>query len=214
MWSDVLSNEIEKEYFHTLALRVKASSHLCPPRSLIFRALELVEFNSIKVVILGQDPYHGDGQANGLAFSVNDNSRLPPSLKNIFREIETDVGVKNCVGDLSHWANQGVFLLNSILTVDMNKPASHANFGWETFTDKIISEISLHLSGIVFLLWGAYAASKSHIIDNTKHLVLCSSHPSPLSAHLGFFGCGHFSKTNDYLISHGKLPIDWRTKIC
>lgn len=210
-WEDLLSEEIKKSYFLELATTIKQKSDVCPSKHDMFRALELVSFDSINVVIIGQDPYHGEGQANGLAFSVNHDQTIPPSLRNIFKEIETDVSVINKCGDLTCWAKQGVLLLNSILTVTRDAPGSHANLGWEKFTNKIISDISLHLTNVVFLLWGAYARSKNSLIDSNKHLILECSHPSPLSAHTGFFGCKHFSKTNQFLNSKGKPSIDWRT---
>lgn len=210
-WEELLTEEIQKHYFVQLVSVVKQKHPFCPSREDMFRAFELVKFKNIKVVILGQDPYHGENQANGLAFSVNRDQSLPPSLRNIFTEIKTDLCIHNTCGDLTSWAKQGVFLLNSILTVTEGHPASHANLGWEKFTNKIISDISSHHSDVVFLLWGAYAKSKIDLIDLNKHLVLMSSHPSPLSAHTGFFGCKHFSLTNQYLMSKGKLPIDWRT---
>ena len=212
-WEDLLSDEIKKPYFLNLAATIKQHSDICPNKKDMFRALEMVNFDSIKVVIIGQDPYHGEGQANGLAFSVNKDQPLPPSLRNIFKEIESDLSIKNVSGDLTAWAKQGILLLNSILTVIKDKPGSHVNLGWEIFTDKIITEISTHLDGVVFILWGAYARSKAALIDSNKHLMLQSPHPSPLSAHTGFFGCKHFSMTNDFLISKGKPVIDWRT-IC
>jgi uracil-DNA glycosylase len=211
IWETLLSEEIQKDYFVSLATAVKASRPFYPKVSDMFRALELVDFDNIRVVILGQDPYHGDGQANGLAFSVNADQKLPPSLRNIFQEIKSDVGISNARGDLTSWAKQGVLLLNSILTVTPDKPGSHANLGWEKFTDKIIVDVSTHRSNVVFMLWGAYAKSKEPLIDSPKHLVLTSTHPSPLSAHSGFFGCKHFSLANEYLNSKGKSTIDWRT---
>lgn len=212
-WEEVLSEEIGKPYFATLANTIKQKPNVCPSAQDMFRAFELLPFSKIKVVILGQDPYHGDNQADGLAFSVSKQpDKLPPSLRNIFVELQSDIGIDNKSGDLSSWASQGVFLLNTILTVSRDEPASHANIGWEVFTSKVISEISSRLNGVVFILWGAYAQSKEDLIDTTKHLVLKCPHPSPLSAHRGFFGCKHFSLANQYLLSSGKLPIDWRTK--
>lgn len=211
-WEEILSDELDKPYFRDLAASVKSSGPFFPPVQKMFAALEFVPFERVKVVILGQDPYHDDEQANGLAFSVNNGQSLPPSLRNIFTEIQTDLGVQNVCGDLTAWANRGVLLLNVILTVSPHKPASHANLGWEVFTSKIISEISARASNVVFLLWGNHAHSREDLIDTSKHLVLKSPHPSPLSAHKGFFGCKHFSKTNDYLSSNGKSTIDWRTQ--
>jgi len=210
-WEDLLSEEIKKPYFLELAAAIKQKSDVCPSKQDMFRALELVSFNDIRVVIIGQDPYHGEGQANGLAFSVNKDQTIPPSLRNIFKEIETDVSVINYCGDLTCWAKQGVLLLNSILTVTKDCPGSHANLGWEKFTNKIISDISMHLTDVVFLLWGSYARSKNSLIDSSKHLILECPHPSPLSAHTGFFGCKHFSMTNQFLNSKGKVTINWRT---
>jgi uracil-DNA glycosylase len=210
-WEDLLSEEIKKSYFLELAAAIKQKSDVCPSKQDMFRALELVKFDEITVVIIGQDPYHGEAQANGLAFSVNKDQSIPPSLRNIFKEIETDVSIKNNCGDLTHWAKQGVLLLNSILTVTKDHPGSHANLGWEKFTNKIILDISTHLNDVVFLLWGAYARSKNSLIDSNKHLILESPHPSPLSAHTGFLGGKHFSRTNEFLNSKGKAVIDWRT---
>lgn len=211
-WESILSEELDKPYFRELAQRVKSSGPFFPPVQKMFSALELVPFDRVKVVIVGQDPYHDDGQANGLAFSVSKEQALPPSLRNIFAEINTDIGVQNTSGDLTPWADRGVLLLNTILTVSPHNPGSHANLGWEVFTSKIISELSSRRSNLVFLLWGAHAQSREELIDTTKHLVLKSPHPSPLSAHKGFFGCKHFSKTNEYLTSNGKSTIDWRTQ--
>lgn len=210
-WETLLSEEITKDYFLKLASEIKQRSPVLPTRDLMFRAFELVRVDDIKVVILGQDPYHGEGQANGLAFSVNKEQKLPPSLRNIFKEIKDDLGVENQSGDLTSWATQGVLLMNCILTVQQDKPTSHINLGWEVFTDKIISDISAHREGVVFILWGAYAKSKETLIDSSKHLILTSPHPSPLSAHTGFFGNKHFSLTNVYLNQQGKNTIDWRT---
>lgn len=211
-WESILSEELDKPYFRELAQRVKSSGPFFPPVQKMFAALELVPFDRVKVVIVGQDPYHDVGQANGLAFSVSREQALPPSLRNIFTEIGTDLGVQNTSGDLTPWTEQGVLLLNTILTVSPHNPGSHANFGWEVFTSKIISELSSRSSNLVFLLWGAHAQSREELIDTSKHLVLKSPHPSPLSAHKGFFGCKHFSKTNEYLTSNGKSTIDWRTQ--
>lgn len=210
-WQQILQDEIVKDYFVELTNKVKATEHLCPPVNLMFRAFELTEFESIKVVILGQDPYHGEGQANGLAFSVNSECPVPPSLINIFFELDKDLNIKNINGDLTNWAKQGVLLLNSIMTVERDKPGSHTNLGWEKFTDKIISDISTRLSNVVFILWGKYAQSKESLIDVNKHLILKSSHPSPLSAYIDFFDSRPFSTVNNYLVSHSKTPIDWRT---
>jgi uracil-DNA glycosylase len=210
-WEQLLKDEIAKDYFVELTKKVKATNGLCPPVDLMFRAFELTPFDTIKVVILGQDPYHGDGQANGLAFSVNNNHPVPPSLINIFFELDQDLNIKNINGDLTPWATQGVLLLNSIMTVERDKPGSHVNLGWEKFTDKIISDVSTHLSNVVFILWGNYAQSKEPLIDTSKHLIIKSSHPSPLSAYINFFDSKPFSTANEYLKSHSKVPIDWRT---
>lgn len=210
-WESLLSDEVTKHYFLKLASEIKLRSPVLPSRDVMFRAFELVKFDDIRVVILGQDPYHGEGQANGLAFSVNKEQKLPPSLRNIFKEIKSDLGIENQSGDLTPWAKQGVLLMNSILTVQQDNPTAHINLGWEVFTDKIITDISTHRENVVFVLWGAYAKSKETLIDASKHLILTSPHPSPLSAHTGFFGNKHFSLTNQYLNQHGKNTIDWRT---
>ena len=190
---------------------LKNYNNIFPPKKQIFRALELTPFENIKVVILGQDPYHGEGEANGLAFSVNKGIKLPPSLRNIYKELESDLGVKPPIqGDLTSWAKQGVLLLNSVLTVEKDKPGSHRNIGWEEYTDTIIKEISDKKENIVFILWGKYAQSKKDLIDERKHLVISSPHPSPFSARKGFFGSKPFSTTNTYLKSKGKKEIDWR----
>lgn len=188
----------------------KIGSNVFPPYEEIFKALTLTPFEKIKVVILGQDPYHGEGEANGLAFSVNKGIKLPPSLRNIFKELKDDVGVDTPNhGDLSSWAKQGVLLLNSILTVEKDKPASHRNIGWEEYTDSIIKEISNKKEHTVFILWGNYAQSKEYLIDTNRHLVIKSTHPSPFSARKGFFGSKPFSRTNEYLSKHGIPIIDW-----
>lgn len=210
-WDDLLKDEVQKEYFIELSSKVKACQNVCPPIDLMLRCMELLEFDKIKVVILGQDPYHGEKQANGLAFSVDSSMPVPPSLINIFFELDYDLNIKNTNGDLTSWAKQGVLLLNSILTVERDKPGSHANIGWEKFTDKIISDVSTHLNQVVFILWGNHAQSKERLIDASKHLVLKSSHPSPLSAYISFFGSKPFSTTNNYLKLQGKEIIDWRT---
>lgn len=181
-----------------------------PPKDLIFRAFQMVPFNEYKVVILGQDPYHSPGQANGLAFSVNKGHKIPPSLLNIYKELHTDVGMEIPThGDLSSWAKQGVLLLNSVLTVEESTPGAHQNKGWEKFTDQVIISLNKELSGLVFLLWGNYAKTKKRFIDPQKHLVLEANHPSPLSAYRGFFNCKHFSKTNQYLLSKNNKAINW-----
>lgn len=206
-WEDVLKDEVEKPYFRELAKRVKnerKTRNVFPTKDDMFRALELTPFDSIKVVILGQDPYHGPGQAHGLAFSVPEGQAIPPSLQNIFKELSEDVGVSiPRSGDLSKWAKQGVLLLNSILTVAEDAPASHANLGWEQFTSAIISAISAHKENVFFVLWGKQAQSKKSLIDLTKHNILQAPHPSPLSAYRGFFGSKPFSTINK---AHN---IDW-----
>ena len=212
-WKALLSDEFQKSYFQQLTTFVKREykSQTIYPRGVdIFKAFDRCDFSEVKVVIIGQDPYHGPGQANGLCFSVCEGVRPPPSLMNIFKEIRNDLGKPiPSSGDLERWAQQGVLLLNATLTVKANAPGSHQNRGWEIFTDAVIKKISDEKEGIVFLLWGAYAQKKGEIIDRTKHLVLMSAHPSPFSADRGFFGCKHFSKTNAYLKSKGKEEIDW-----
>lgn len=181
-----------------------------PPENLVFNAFNSTDFNQVKVVIIGQDPYHGMGQAHGLCFSVPDGIALPPSLKNIYQELELEFGVKMPEsGNLQYWANQGVFLLNTLLTVEQGSPLSHAQIGWESFTKICIQLLSKHRNNVVFLLWGSHAQKLSQYIDNQKHLVLKTVHPSPLSAYRGFMGCNHFKMANDYLIKHNLLPIDW-----
>ncbi len=213
-WKEILSDEFEKEYFSSLVQFLhseKANGFtIYPPGSKIFNAFELTPFDKIKVVILGQDPYHNPGQAHGLSFSVPNGIIAPPSLKNIYKEIEEDLGVTlaNKNGNLEGWARQGVFLLNAVLTVRANSPASHKEKGWELFTDSVIKKISEQKKGVVFMLWGNFARSKSALIDHNKHLVLQAAHPSPL-ARGAFFGCRHFSQCNKYLVSQGVTPIDW-----
>jgi uracil-DNA glycosylase len=212
-WKSKLEPEFHKPYFGQLIQFVKQeyqSNTVYPPGKEIFRAFDCADFDQLKVVIIGQDPYHGPGQANGLCFSVREGVTVPPSLKNIFKEIQSDLGKpipQN--GELERWARQGVLLLNATLTVRASSPGSHQNKGWETFTDAVIRQISDQKNNIVFLLWGAYAQKKGEIIDRSKHLVLMSAHPSPFSADRGFFGCKHFSKTNEYLKSKGLKEIDW-----
>lgn len=213
-WKKVLSEEFDKDYFVKLTQFVKAeylTSTVYPPPKFIFRAFELTPFDSVKVVILGQDPYHGAGQANGLCFAVNQGVRLPPSVQNIYKEIETDLGHKSAYpnGDLEEWAKQGVLLLNSTLTVSEKSPGSHQNQGWEEFTDAVIKKLSDERDHLVFILWGAYAQKKGSVIDATKHLVIKSPHPSPFSAYSGFFGSQPFSKCNNYLSLFGEEPINW-----
>ena len=212
-WKSLLSEEFDKPYFRELTsfVRDEYKTQTIYPRGLdIFKAFDRCDFDNVKVVIIGQDPYHGPGQANGLCFSVCDGMRFPPSLLNIFKEIREDLGKPfPTSGDLERWAKQGVLLLNATLTVKANSPGSHQNKGWETFTDAVIKKISDEKEAIVFLLWGAYAQKKGEIIDRNKHLVLMSAHPSPFSADRGFFGCKHFSKANAYLKSKGRQEIDW-----
>jgi uracil-DNA glycosylase len=212
-WKSHLSDEFEKPYFKQLIDFVKAeyaTQTVFPPGREIFRAFDSCDLETVKVVIIGQDPYHGAGQANGLCFSVREGVRIPPSLVNIFKEIQSDLGKPiPTSGDLGRWAEQGVLLLNATLTVRGSAPGSHQNKGWETFTDAVIKVISGQRENVVFLLWGAYAQKKGEVIDRNKHLVLMSAHPSPFSADRGFFGCKHFSKTNTYLKSKGLKEIDW-----
>ncbi|MGN0201921.1 MAG: uracil-DNA glycosylase [Candidatus Cryptobacteroides sp.] len=213
-WKAALAAEFEKPYFAALAGRLhgeKAGGKVIyPPGGMIFKAFELTPVDKVKVVILGQDPYHGPGQAMGLSFSVPDNVPAPPSLKNIFKEIETDLGIRmSGRPNLENWARQGVLLLNSILTVRGGEAASHSGIGWQQFTDAVIRYISDNLDGVVFLLWGNYARSKKELIDTSRHHVLEAAHPSPL-ARGAFFGCRHFSRTNSILLSEGRTPIDWQ----
>jgi uracil-DNA glycosylase len=213
-WHKELKTELAKPYFSKLSAFVKQeylSHKIYPPATDVFRALNLCPFEKVKVVILGQDPYHGDGQANGLCFAVHESIKLPPSLKNIFKEIESDLGIKpEPNGDLTRWANQGVLLLNSTLTVRASSPGSHQWKGWEEFTDAVIQKLSAEKKNLVFILWGNYAKKKGAVIDKTKHLVLESQHPSPFSAYNGFFGCKHFSQTNKFLKEKGLGEVEWR----
>ena len=214
-WKTYIGEETKKDYYQALMLDVQASylvndPPIYPPAPLVFHALELCLPTDVKVVILGQDPYHGAEQAMGLAFSVLGGTPIPPSLKNIFKELEQDLGLPiPQSGNLSHWANQGVLLLNTTLTVAAGSAGSHQGKGWEQFTDHIITTIAQQQEHVVFLLWGKYAEAKANLIDTTKHLILTAPHPSPLSAHRGFFGCQHFSQTNSYLEHHGRKPIEW-----
>ena len=212
-WKDHLKGEFSQNYFKKLADFVKtekASHTIYPPGKQIFSAFERCSFDQVKVVIIGQDPYHGPGQANGLCFSVSDGIKPPPSLVNIFKEIKNDLGKEiPKSGNLERWAEQGVLLLNATLTVRANSPGSHQKKGWEEFTDAVIKIISQEKEHVVFMLWGAYAQKKGEIIDKEKHFVLQSAHPSPFSADRGFFGNKHFSKANEYLVKHGLKPIDW-----
>ncbi len=212
-WHKALAEQWEMPYFKTLTDFVRAqyaTTTVYPPASKIFAAFDACPFDKVKVVILGQDPYHGPGQANGLCFSVNPGVPYPPSLINIFKEVSSDTGAAApSDGDLSRWARQGVFMLNSVLTVEQGRAASHASRGWETLTDAAIATLSANREHLVFLLWGSYAINKGKLIDRSKHLVLTSVHPSPLSAHRGFFGNRHFSRANEYLQAHGITPIQW-----
>jgi uracil-DNA glycosylase len=216
-WKSILQPEFEKPYFKELASFVKKeyTSHTCyPPGNLIFSAFNKTPFNTVKVVLLGQDPYHGPNQANGLCFSVQDGIKHPPSLINIFKELETDLLIPYPKsGNLEPWAKQGVLLLNATLTVQAHQAGSHQKKGWEVFTDSVIKLLSEEKKDLVFLLWGGYAKQKGKLIDKNKHLVLTCGHPSPLSANRGYwFGCKHFSKTNQFLISKEKEPINWQLK--
>ena len=212
-WKAYLNDEFEKPYFAALTNFVKAeylTQTIFPPGKLIFNAFEKCPFDKVKVVILGQDPYHEPGQGHGLCFSVPDGISLPPSLQNIFKEIKNDLDIPiSKSGNLERWAEQGVFLLNATLTVRAHQAGSHQAKGWETFTDNVIKLLSTSGDHLVFLLWGAYAQRKGELINTRKHLVLSSVHPSPLSAHRGFFGNHQFSKTNEYLFAYGKEPINW-----
>lgn len=212
-WKSHLAAEWDKPYFSNLTEFVRreyAAGTVYPPGSKIFAAFDSCPFDDVKVVIIGQDPYHGVGQANGLSFSVNPGVAIPRSLINIFKEIHDDTGAPIPTnGDLSRWAQQGVLMLNATLTVRAGQAGSHQGHGWEEFTDEVIARLSAEREHLVFILWGSYAAKKGAQIDSTKHLILRSAHPSPLSASRGFFGNHHFTRTNDYLISHNKTPIKW-----
>lgn len=212
-WMDVISSELEKEYFLHLSNFIDQeyqTALVFPPKEQLFSAFSHCSFNDIKVVIIGQDPYHGFGQANGLCFSVSDSIKMPPSLVNIFKEIKSDIGKEIPIsGNLENWAKQGVLLLNTTLSVRESMPGSHQKKGWEQFTDKIIELISIKKNNIVFLLWGSFAHKKEILINAQKHCILKAAHPSPLSSHRGFGGCKHFSLTNDYLIKKGLQPINW-----
>ncbi len=213
-WWQVIRGEFEKEYFSELKgflVNEKSTYRIFPPGKKIFSAFNYTPFDQLKAVILGQDPYHGYGQANGLCFSVSPGIRQPPSLQNIFKELQRDLGYTiPQSGDLSPWAHQGVLLLNTVLTVREKQPGSHKNRGWENFTDAVIRTISDKKENTVFILWGKFAQSKKELIDASKHFILEAAHPSPYSADNGFFGCRHFSKTNELLSSVGKDPIDWQ----
>ncbi len=213
-WKQALVKEFTEPYFKSLTDFVRQeyqSDRVYPPPKFVFHAFALCPFDSVQVVILGQDPYHGPGQAHGLCFSVPEQVALPPSLKNIYKEIVSDLGTGTIPthGNLEPWARQGVLLLNATLTVRAHEPASHQGQGWETFTDKVIETLSRERDNLVFLLWGRYARAKKELIDGSKHLILEAAHPSPFSATDGFFGSRHFSQTNNYLKSHDKSPINW-----
>ncbi|MCU0394617.1 MAG: uracil-DNA glycosylase [Chitinophagaceae bacterium] len=214
-WKPRLEEEFAKPYFQQIVVHLKtekaAGKTIYPPGSLIFNAFRLTPFENVKVVILGQDPYHGPGQAMGLSFSVPRGVTPPPSLVNIFKELRQDIGLAIPPhGDLTHWATQGVLLLNAALTVRANEPNSHAHIGWHQFTDAVIRILSEQRQGLVFMLWGRFAQEKQSLIDGLRHQILRAAHPSPFSADKGFFGCRHFSKANDYLMKQGKDPVDWK----
>ncbi|MEJ8566680.1 uracil-DNA glycosylase [Elongatibacter sediminis] len=213
-WKSRLADEFAQPYMGDLRQflleRRRAGAVIYPPGGLIFNALDSTPFDRVRVVILGQDPYHGPNQAHGLCFSVREGVRPPPSLVNIYREISEDVGAKPPQsGNLQHWADQGVLLLNAVLTVEQGRAGAHQGKGWERFTDRVIAELNEHRDGLVFLLWGSYAMKKGSAIDRNRHRVLTAPHPSPLSAHRGFFGCRHFSQANRYLRENGQEPIRW-----
>ncbi len=211
-WDEVLKDEMKKPYFRNLGIFVKNEYNhriIYPEYKNIFNALRYTDYDEVKVVILGQDPYHGKGEAHGLSFSVQEGVKRPPSLNNIFKELYNDLGVKRENNDLTDWAKEGVFLLNSIMTVVKDTPLSHKGRGWETFTDDLIKLLNQREKPIVFILWGSYARSKKELITNKNHYIIESVHPSPLSASRGFFGSKPFSKTNNFLVSHGIKPIKW-----
>jgi len=214
-WKETLKLEFEKPYFAKIVEFLNkedlAGMKIYPPEELRYNAFNCTPFDKVKVVIIGQDPYHGEGQANGLCFSVTKGTKLPPSLVNVFKEISSDLGlpITGRNGDLSHWASQGVLLLNASLTVRANEPMSHARIGWMQFTDAVIKRLSVEKKGLVFLLWGRFAQEKKQLIDAKRHRILEAAHPSPLSARNGFFGCRHFSLTNEILIKEGLSPIEW-----
>lgn len=212
-WDNILQEEYDKDYFKKIVKFINKEYKekvIFPPKSQILRALSLTNYNDVKVVILGQDPYHGVGEANGLAFAVSNGIKLPPSLKNIYKELYNDLGIKpSTVGNLECWAKEGVLLLNAVLTVEKDKAASHKNIGWEVFTDSIIKKINEKEEPVVFILWGNFAKSKKNLITNSKHLVIESSHPSPFSVNYGFFGSKPFSRTNKFLKDNNIKEIDW-----
>lgn len=212
-WKTIIAKEQEKEYYKKLKKTIDQkyeNSIVYPPKDKIFNAFSLCKYEDLKVVILGQDPYHNPNQAQGLAFSTPKEIQNPPSMQNILKEIQSDIGLSTCNdGDLTPWAQQGILLINTILTVEHNQPKSHHKLGWEIFTDNIIKHISDHKKGIIFLLWGSPAIAKTKLIDKNKHHILTAPHPSPLSAYRGFFGCKHFSHTNEILKKMGQKPIKW-----
>ena len=213
-FKNIIEEESKKDYYiklHDFVENEYKTKTIYPPHEKIFFALKNTPYEYVNVVIIGQDPYHGEGEAHGMCFSVNPNIKIPPSLQNIYKELHRDLGCKiPNNGYLLKWARQGVLLLNSVLTVEKDKPASHQGKGWEIFTDKIISEINKKETPVVFLLWGNFAKKKAELITNPKHLILTSSHPSPFAVRYGFDGCSHFSKTNNFLIKTGQAPIDWQ----
>jgi uracil-DNA glycosylase len=214
-WSDHLEGISNEDYFQNLLnflnQQTQLSKTIYPPRGSWFRAFEYSSFVNTKVIILGQDPYHSEAQAEGMSFSVPEGVKIPPSLRNIYQELSSDLNISTPEhGHLTSWAKQGVLLLNSVLTVEKNNPASHANQGWEMFTDYVISQLSENKQHLVFLLWGVYAGKKAELIKANKHLILRAPHPSPFSAHKGFFGCQHFSQVNNYLTSTNQQPINWQ----
>lgn len=211
-WDTILDSEYRKEYFRDIVDFINSAYKkevIFPPKNSILRALELTDYDDVKVVILGQDPYHGEGEANGLSFSVNDGIKLPPSLKNIYKELYDDLGIVRTSGDLSDWAEEGVLLLNSVLTVKKDSPLSHSKIGWQIFTDAIIEKVNEKEEPVVFILWGNYAKSKKNLITNKKHLVIESAHPSPFSANYGFFHSKPFSRTNEFLKRNNIKEIEW-----
>lgn len=211
-WDVVLKEEYEKNYFKNIAMFINKEYKekiVYPPKKDILRALKLTDYNDVKVVILGQDPYHGENEANGLSFSVNEGIKLPPSLKNIYKELYDDLGITKTTGDLTSWANQGVLLLNSVLTVLKDTPTSHSKIGWQEYTDAIIKKLNEREKPIVFILWGNYARSKKNLITNKRHYIIESTHPSPFSANSGFFGSRPFSKTNEFLKKNNIKEIEW-----
>ena len=212
-WDKVIGEEFGKPYFRNLCefLKKEYAEHtVYPPKQRVFSALKTTDYDDVKVVILGQDPYHGEGQANGLCFSVNPGVPFPPSLQNIFQEVSNDTGAPiPADGDLDRWAEQGVLMLNAVLTVQAHQPASHAGHGWEQFTDAVVRVIAQQKSQVVYMLWGSYAQRKAAVVDASRNCILTAPHPSPLSAYRGFFGCRHFSRANEYLVATGQQPIVW-----